>query len=131
MKTLKQEAAERQQSIARAVGKLLDLTDQQMNEMKFEIACQYMEGISDFEDVAQEFLAEPMFWAWWRQQWALVDESFVIQSTSVSLNRETMRRWYETLHREIDSYPDSIIWEQIHANYSRMANKIIHKKMAL
>jgi hypothetical protein len=131
MKTMKQETAEKQQAMLVAVGKLLNMTEQQLNELKFEFACQYMEGISDTADIAQEFLSEPMFWNWWHQQWALVDEAFVIQSTSVALSRATMRRWYETLHREIDSYPDSIIWEQIHANYSRMADKIIHKKMAI
>lgn len=127
--TLKQERQTRQLNLQSSVCKLLQMSDEQMNQLMFETACTYMEALAG-DTVAQEFLAEPMFWKWWKQQWALIDEAFLHQASQAPLSLPTMRSWYHKRHREIDTYPDTIIWEKVHNSYQQMVWKVIEKHTA-
>jgi len=60
----------------------------------------------------------------------LIDEQFVQQATQSKLRGPVLMQWYENTHREIDTYPDALIWEQIHENYRKMYLKIVDKNLA-
>ncbi len=128
--TLKKKRIARQQALTNQLADLLKLTPDEMSEMMFTTACTYIEELSPLPEVAAEFLREPIFWNWWRQQWALVDEAFLHQASQTPLTIHTLRNWYEKMHREIDTFPDPVIYEQIHSNYMRMASRIIEKHTA-
>lgn len=129
--TLKEERAGNQKNIAATVSKLLELSDAELNTLMFDGACSYMEKTCNIPEVVHEFLTEHIFWSWWKQQWALIDEVFMHQAAQSPLTLPTLRNWYKKMHREIDSYPDQIIWDQIHENYRKMAMAIIEKNTAL
>lgn len=124
--TMKQKRTQYQLTMSSGVCKLLELNPDQLNQMMFDMGCEYVEKMVDSQ-MAHEFLTEPMFWNWWRQQWALIDEAFIRQAAQAPLSRQTMRRWYAKHHRSIDVYPDDIIWEKIHNSYQDMVTKVIEK----
>jgi len=127
--TIKEQRELRQAELAHQVCRLLGFDRRRHNALMFEQACSYMENLAGSGDVAQEFLSEPAFWSWWKQQWALIDEAFIAQASGSPSPIDIMRAWYETMHREIDTYPDAIIWKKIHHSYEKMATSLITKKV--
>ncbi len=125
--TLKKERATRQRTVKEHVLHLLNMSEEEYNKLMFEAACTYIEELAQVPEIAQEFLSEQLFWNWWKQQWAMVDEVFLLQSAQSPLTLPTIRNWYTRMHSDIDSFPDPVIYEQIQENYMKMASKIIKK----
>ena len=128
--TMKQQLQAKQDELMGGVCALLKTDRAQINTMMFNVACSYIEELAAHGPIASEFLASPAFWAWWRQQWSIIDEAFINQARDSKMTRDVMLAWYENMHREIDTYPDAVIWEKIHGDYMTMATKIIKKHMA-
>jgi len=125
--TLKIERAARQRTIKEQVLHLIKMSENDYNNLVFETACTYIEELAQVPEIAQEFLSEQLFWKWWRQQWSMIDEVFILQATQAPLTLPTMRNWYERMHSDIDAFPDPIVYDQIQGNYMKMASKIIKK----
>lgn len=115
-----------------------DMTDQVIREtgitrdelmaMMFEMGSQYIESMNCGERITMTFLREPLFWAWWRQQWHLKDEVFL--GMSGHLTNDDRRMLYRHIHSKIDAYPDPVIWKKIHSTYEQMAQQVIAKAKA-
>lgn len=115
-----------------------DMTDQvilqtgiprdEMMAMMFEMGAQYIESMQCGESITMAFLKEPLFWAWWRQQWHLKDEVFL--GMAGHLTKEDRRKLYRHHHQNIDTYPDPVIWRKIHHTYEQMAQQVIEKAKA-
>ncbi|MBS4057787.1 MAG: hypothetical protein KGZ82_10765 [Bacteroidales bacterium] len=127
--TIKEQREMRQAELAHQVCRLLEFDRRRHSALMFEQACAYMENLAVSGEVAQEFLSEPTFWSWWKQQWAIIDEAFIMQARQSPMAADIMRSWYESMHREIDTYPDAIIWQIIHCSYEKMASGLITKKV--
>jgi len=126
--TLKKARLTKQQELTGQVGELLKKDEHWINNVKFETACIYMEGLLDGNDaIAQEFLRETMFWSWWKQQWSLIDELWIERAVKTSLSPDLLAAWYMKMHLEFDKYPDDIVWEQVNTNYMNMVAAIIEK----
>lgn len=126
--TIKQERQVKQRTLTDRICTMIGLTPDQVSQLMFDTACEYIEYLAPLDEVAREFLSEPMYWNWWRQQWALVDEAFIFKAAGSSLSREQLLSWYKVMHREIDTFPDPLIWDQIHTSYMNMAKQVINKK---
>ena len=114
-------------------GKVMLLTghtDEQMNAMIFDFAVTYMKGMGMGEEWLTIWLKEPLFWAWWRQQWTLVDEVFWYKyagnQNRMDVQAELQHR-YEILHSNIDKFPDDIVYEKIHRSYEVTSHQILKK----
>ena len=112
------------------VMQLTGFTDDQMNAMIFDVAVLYMKGMEMGEEWLTIWLKEPLFWAWWRQQWMLIDEVFWNRySANIGHDEVQMelRQRYEKLHMTIDKFPDEIVYEKIHSDYEITGRQILQK----
>lgn len=126
---LKDEIKQKQLSLQALVMHLLDLSEVGMNTLLFETGAEYIERRSP-APIASEFLAEPIYWGWWKSQWALVDEYFLSKSADMEcLTPQEMRNLYEQLHEDIDRMPDKIVYEKVHDTYHTMSRKVAGKLM--
>jgi hypothetical protein len=100
-------------------------TSDEVMALMFEMGAQYIEHIAGGENISRAFLREPLYWAWWRQQWHLMDEVFI--NMTGHLTREDRRKLYRAHHENIDAYPDAVIWDRIHSTYQRMSQQVIEK----
>ncbi len=125
--TIKQQRQLKNAKIKEQVLHLLNYSESQYNALLFETACAYIEELTIAPEIAQEFLSEQLFWNWWKQQWAMVDEVFLIQSHQAPLALATMRNWYERMHRDIDAFPDPVVYDRIQDNYMKMVQGVIKK----
>jgi hypothetical protein len=123
--TIKHQRHQQQEQLMSRLSRLLGLSHEQLHHLMFETGCQYMEALTDLSEVAQQFLTEPIYWNWWRQQWAIVDAQFLIEHAQAPLQMATMRALYEKMHRSIDTWPDKVIWTQVHDAYELMVCKVI------
>jgi len=109
---------------------LTGYSQEQMNSMIFDFAVDYMKGRGMSETWLTQWLKEPLFWGWWRQQWTLVDEIFWYKYAG-NINQEDVRKAlqsrYDKLHRSIDKFPDDIVYEKIHSSYEIAGNQILRK----
>jgi len=101
------------------------LSRDQVMALMFEMGAQYIEHIAGGESLAKAFLKEPLYWAWWRQQWHLMDEIFL--SMTGHLKKDDRRQGYRRYHENIDVYPDAVIWDRIHDAYQKMSKQVISK----
>ena len=128
--TIKTINLNRSATIRGKVMQLTGYTDEQMNAMIFELAVTYMKGMGMGEDWLTIWLKEPLFWAWWRQQWTLIDEVFWYKYFGNQGNDDVLdqlRSRYEKLHMSIDKFPDEIIYEKIHSSYEVAGRMILQK----
>ena len=112
------------------VMQLTGFTDDQMNAMIFDVAVLYMKGMEMGEEWLTIWLKEPLFWAWWRQQWMLIDEVFWNRySANIGHDEVQMelRQRYEKLHMTIDKFPDEIVYDKIHSDYEITGRQILQK----
>lgn len=121
--TIKQQRAEKQADLLCQVSQLTGLTINKLNEMIFNHGVEYMEKLGELS-IVQAFIQEPIYWEWWRQQWSLIDKQFI---ESKALHHKAIYH-YESLHRQIDVYPDKLVFEQIHRAYDLMSQTIIKKQ---
>jgi hypothetical protein len=127
--TIAMQRTQKQKELTQKVCSMLRLTESDISRLMFETACAYMESLTGIAAVAGEFLKEPMFWAWWRQQWALIDEIFLSKAALVpEAPLDKLKTRYEQLHRQIDTFPDAVVWEKVHEGYMQMAQELLKKK---
>jgi hypothetical protein len=107
---------------------LTGYSEDQMNQMIFDLAVDYMRGRGMCEDWMAPWLKEPIFWNWWRGQWTLIDEMFWYRYESY-LGKDSvkpqLRVYYEDLHSNIDFFPDAIVYEKIHSSYELAGQQIL------
>lgn len=109
---------------------LTGFSDDDINHLMFNTAIDYMKQMGMGDDWLAVWLKEPIFWAWWRQQWTLVDEVFWNtwkMNEGVKKARPALREKYIALHESIDSFPDDIVYEKIHSSYERMGDQIVKR----
>ena len=127
MKTIKLTNQDRQIVLRDDVIHLLGITSQQYYQIQFSTAERYMlERTQDNHVLVTEFLKEPLFWAWWRNQYAMVDEYFAVIHSS-GLPGELIGI-YESMHLKIQVFPDKILWKQIEESYMNTISNIIKDK---
>lgn len=114
-----------QQDMTGQVIRQTGITRDEIMAMMFEMGARYIESMVCGESITRAFLREPLFWAWWRQQWYLKDEVFL--SMTGHLTKEDRRKLYRHHHEKIDVYPDPVIWNKIHHAYEQMAQQVIEK----
>ncbi len=113
-------------SLITRVSSLTGLDEDSISLLVFERGAEYIEGLAD-DSIANLFKSDPLYWSWWRQQWAIIDEVF-LHKIPKELSQKEMLRVYHDMHANIDTYPDSVIWDKIHKSYGKMAGKIIKKQ---
>lgn len=123
--TVKNKRTQHQQQLQQRIERLLGMSTQQMQQLIFEMGCRYMEDLTDMAEVAHQFLLEPLYWHWWRQQWAIIDAQFLMQHANAPLQTSTLRKLYEKMHQSIDTWPDRIVWMQVHSAYEQMVRTVI------
>lgn len=115
----------RQKDMTEQVVRATGLTCDQVMAILFETGARYIERLAG-DPISTAFLKEPLYWAWWKQQWHLMDEAF-LHMMPEHLTRDQIRLVYRTFHENIDVYPDPVIWERIHESYQRMSQQVIKK----
>lgn len=111
------------------VMKLTGLTHDQVMQIIFDTGVRYIERVAG-SPISDEFLKEPLFWAWWKQQWALMDQVFIAKIPGHA-EKKDLQAMYLKYHEDIDVYPDPVIWDQIHTSYMKMTEKVIRKEKEL
>jgi len=128
--TIKIQNLNRAERIRERIISLTGFTDEQLNQMMFSIAEDYMRGLGMYDEWLSLWMREPLFWSWWRQQWTLIDEvywhKYVINHGREDVKTELQKR-YEKLHRAIDKFPDEIVYNKIHDSYWIAEKKILQK----
>lgn len=117
---------QRQQQIQDRVTEKTGLGRDQIMALMFETGAEYIEQLAGAGTISNDFLKEPIYWSWWKQQWALLDESFLAQVPD-GLSRRQKALVYKEWHRLVDITPDPVIWDRIHSSYERMSREIIKK----
>ncbi|MBK9292591.1 MAG: hypothetical protein IPM52_13345 [Bacteroidetes bacterium] len=126
--TVKDQRTQQQQQLQRQIEELLGMSTEEMQQLIFETGCRYMEDMTNMAEVAQEFLLQPVYWNWWRQQWAIIDAQFLLQHANAPLQAATMRALYEKIHNSIDTWPDRLVWMQVHSAYEQMVRRVIENQ---
>ena len=125
--TIKQIVANRQNEIRKRIIGLIGFKDGELNQLMFDMGVEYMERRCVSKKDSEAFLREPMFWAWWKQQWSLIDESFWYNYSHQDLDQAIQIDRYQNLHHNVDYFPDKVIWEKIHESYRKTSQRIIDK----
>lgn len=129
--TIKTLNLNRAMDIRGMVMQLTGFTDYELNLMMFEMAeeyCKHDLGMS--EEWMSVWLREPLFWGWWKQQWTLVDEIYWYKFAGNAGRPNlvaALRRRYRELHRNIDRFPDNVVYEKIHNSYEVASHRIMRK----
>lgn len=122
--TIKERRAAQQLELTNKVIAMTGLTMDQVSNMIFNQGMEYMEQLGE-PSIVNAFTAEPIYWAWWRQQWALIDASFVRDYAAGEMPLNQLASHYEMMHREIDTFPEEVVWKQIHSDYEKMSQRVI------
>ena len=128
--TIKNVNLNRSEKYRQLAMSLTGLSDRQVNQLMFDTAIEYMKDMGMSEEWLAVWLKESLFWAWWRQQWTLVDEVFWNtwkMNEGVAKARPALREKYIKIHASIDTLPDDIVYERIRSAYERMGNRIVKK----
>lgn len=126
-KTIKERRAAQQLELTNKVIAMTGLTTDQVNNMIFNHGMEYMEQLGE-PSIVQSFTSEPIYWAWWRQQWALIDASFIRDYANEDMPVAHLAHHYEMMHREVDTFPEECVWKQIHADYEKMSQRVIRNQ---
>ena len=126
--TIVEELKKMHQDVTGKVMEKTGLTHDQVMEIMFDTGVQYIERTAG-DPIAQTFLREPLFWAWWTQQWSMMDQIF-LNKMKGEHDKDDILVIYRRFHEDIDVYPDPVIWDQIHDSYQKMTQNVIsnHKK---
>jgi hypothetical protein len=111
------------QDVTEQVTARTGLTHDELMNIIFETGVQYIERLAG-NPIAQTFLKERLFWAWWNQQWAMMDQIFLNRMKG-DFDQSDILEIYRRFHADIDVYPDPVIWDQIHDSYNKMTQQII------
>lgn len=128
MATLKNENAMRQQALRDRMMEILGITAGQYYQIQFDTAETFMmERTINDQEVVSEFLREPAFWSWWRNQYMLVDEYFGLLHETGSLTGNPLQMYHQ-LHARLNCYPDAVLWRKIEDSYMQTVSKIVKSK---
>jgi len=122
--TIRQARSAKQADLTALVSGITGLTAEAISEMIFNHGVQYMEQLGE-ESITRAFVEEPLYWAWWRQQWALIDEVFTNKVIDQQLTRSALEDLYIRMHKSIDTFPDSTVFNKIHRTYEVMSERVI------
>lgn len=120
----------RQEMFKKNILLMTGMTENHLSQMIFKTAINYMKTTGMADEWLQQFLKEPLFWAWWRGQWNLVDQEFYYHYSSYKNEpkcRKELRHIYATMHISIDAFPDNVIYEEIHNSYNKTSQQILKK----
>lgn len=123
--TMVEQLKKMHQDVTDLVTDKTGLTHDQVMGILFDTGVAYIERLAG-NCLAETFLKEPLFWAWWKQQWSMMDQLF-IHKMQGQHDRDDMRAIYIKFHQDIDVYPDPVIWDQIHESYQKMSQQVIEK----
>jgi len=128
MKTIRVNNQQRQLSLRDIILDVLGISVEKYYQLQFATAEAFMaEKTLGDQIVLSEFLKEPAFWSWWRNQYMLVDEYFALMHTEIKGDDKLAA--YRRMHIAIDVYPDSILWKKVDDSYMRTIDKIIKSKV--
>jgi len=113
------------QDVTDQVSYKTGLTHENVMEIIFNTGVQYIERLAG-NQLADTFLKEPLFWAWWQQQWSMMDQLFLVKMKGQH-DKDDIQAIYIKFHEDIDVYPDPVIWDQIHESYQKMSQDVITK----
>ncbi|HRY33420.1 MAG TPA: hypothetical protein P5531_10680 [Bacteroidales bacterium] len=132
--TYKKLLTDRHDDLAAKVRRLTGMGQNEVNEMMFEIGSWYIIKLCHNEQISDAFMLEPLYWAWWRNQWALVDEVYWNKYHG-NIDRDNVRRIlqqkYRELHANLEFFPDKIVYNKIHDNYMHTTQQICEKHRSL
>lgn len=126
--TVKDQRTQQQHQLQQRIEHLLGLSAEQMLQLIFETGCRYMEDMTDLAEVAHQFLQEPLYWNWWRQQWAIIDAQFLLNHSDAPIGTSTLQGLYIKMHQNIDTWPDKVVWMQVHSAYEQMVRSVIENE---
>lgn len=120
--TIKQTRATKQAELTEVVSAMIGIPVEKLNEMIFAIGVEYIEVLGE-NDIIKCFIEEPVYWAWWRQQWALIDEIFT--SKAIGFEDPDAKEIYLNMHKSVDTFPDATIYKKVHQSYEVMFERLI------
>lgn len=89
---------EQMESFKRQVCQLLNITTEQYADMQYKAGCNYLQAyIPNDPHGIDQLLASSAYWAWWRNHWALRDQSFCTGHVH-ALSAKLRHQLYNELH---------------------------------
>jgi hypothetical protein len=80
--------------IKRRICRLLGLTEEQYAEHQYYTGLNYLRLYIRHDDVVRrELEGHKLFWAWWRNQWAMRDAQFLRQATCLRDDKNYSSLW--------------------------------------
>jgi hypothetical protein len=94
------------------------------NEMMFETAMDYLNRYLDHDhERVIEFAKHKQFWNWWKQQYALIDESWLAKFGLIIKDQDKLHETYVNMHMKIDKDIDKVVWEIVWEASNRITSK--------
>lgn len=126
MATIKTVNSEQQQIMRDEICALLGISIERYYQIQFDTAEQFMLD-KTFNDhlLVTEFLKEPIFWNWWRNQYWMIDMLFMVNPFESNLG-SILEQEYIQAHLQIKAYPDKVIWQKIEAGYEKAIQQILN-----
>lgn len=94
-KTLRQVAQEQIANNREVVMNILDYDDLQHNTHLYDCGCEFLSRLED-ESVRQSLLRSKTFWNWYRNEWSMVQDSFIKLVMQLhSFSTQSIRAMYQ------------------------------------
>lgn len=130
MKTLTADKQPTQAELARIEMKctavevcdVLEITEEQLNNMQFEAAYEWLEKQGCDYTMQQNFTSQPEFWGFWKKAWYEIDREFLHAHYQYWLNNPM--QWYLVYHNVCGRNMNSdVINAQYHSLIKTLAVK--------
>jgi len=134
MQQARSQIAQRREQAAKTkavVMTLLQWTELEYAEFQYESGLAYLRHYIPWDKWGQDMLQRSkLFWNWWKNQWALRDESFCamdseVPTSEVGISTANLRRLYYHLHDAAilasDIYPNRTVLEE---SYNQMIHQL-------
>ena len=112
------------------IKQIFGYSDYEYNNNVFNYAELYLNKTTGHNDViSSELMRKGSFWAWWKNQFNIVDELFLNKYQQYKLaqySKIELIRLYKAMHVEHAVIPDNIICK-INAGYEKVVNNQIKK----
>lgn len=131
------------------VSALTGATQEQINEVRFELAYMFLEHVIGTDAWGMhELPLTPLFWTWWRREWARIDQEVVDihlqydhklqeyyctypngKEVRVSSARQLRAIWAAHHYPHPDNY--RLTGDLVHASWGRLIKSIAHQNQIL
>lgn len=118
------------EQLKQQVCQLLHITPDEYAERQYKAGCQYLQSyIPNDPTGIDQLLRSGVYWAWWRNHWALRDETFCVGHVE-ALSMKLRHQLYNELHNPYtlatSIRPNGVVLQLAYASMIDDVHKQIH-----